>query len=80
MRDFLRGSRISDTHFPQLRMRTPLYTGCLLLEPRLRFNFEEEDVVVGGGDGDGENGNEFEVLSASEFPGETETLIVIIIG
>nr|KYP54164.1 hypothetical protein KK1_000338 [Cajanus cajan] len=31
MRDFLRGSRISDTHFPQLRFRTPWYTGCLLL-------------------------------------------------
>jgi len=23
MRDFLRGSRISDTHLPQLRIRTP---------------------------------------------------------
>lgn len=30
MRDFLRGSRISETHFPQLRFRTPWYTGCLL--------------------------------------------------
>ena len=31
IRDFFRGCRISDTHFPQLRIRTPLYTGCLLL-------------------------------------------------
>lgn len=31
MRDFLRGSRISDTHLPQLRIRTPRYTACLLL-------------------------------------------------
>ncbi|KAL7150774.1 hypothetical protein ABFS83_05G135900 [Erythranthe nasuta] len=31
MRDFLRGSRISETHLPQLRIRTPRYTGCLLL-------------------------------------------------
>lgn len=30
IRDFLRGSRISDTHLPQLRIRTPRYTGCLL--------------------------------------------------
>ena len=29
MRDFLRGSRISDTHFPQFRIRTPRYTGWL---------------------------------------------------
>ncbi|PAN39447.1 hypothetical protein PAHAL_7G243300 [Panicum hallii] len=29
MRDFLRGSRISDTHLPQLRRRTPRYDGCL---------------------------------------------------
>ncbi|URE01874.1 hypothetical protein MUK42_11320 [Musa troglodytarum] len=26
--DFFLGSRISDTHFPQLRIRTPRYTGC----------------------------------------------------
>ncbi|KAL2346940.1 hypothetical protein Fmac_000940 [Flemingia macrophylla] len=38
IRDFFRGSRISDTHFPQLRMRTPRYTGCLL-ESRMRFIF-----------------------------------------
>lgn len=30
MRDFFRGSRISETHLPQLRFRTPWYTGCLL--------------------------------------------------
>jgi hypothetical protein len=34
MRDFLRGSRISDTHLPQLRRRTPRYDGCL--KPLLR--------------------------------------------
>ena len=28
MRDFLRGSRISDTHFPHARIRTPRYDGC----------------------------------------------------
>jgi len=28
---FFRGSRISDTHFPHVRIRTPLYTECLLL-------------------------------------------------
>lgn len=28
---FFRGSRISDTHFPHVRILTPLYTGCLLL-------------------------------------------------
>jgi hypothetical protein len=27
MRDFLRGSRISDTHFPHARIRTPRYAG-----------------------------------------------------
>ncbi|EYU29278.1 hypothetical protein MIMGU_mgv1a014180mg [Erythranthe guttata] len=31
IRDFLRGSRISETHLPQLLIRTPRYTGCLLL-------------------------------------------------
>ncbi|KAH0456221.1 hypothetical protein IEQ34_014128 [Dendrobium chrysotoxum] len=29
MRDFFFGSRISETHLPQLRMRTPRYVGCL---------------------------------------------------
>ena len=38
IRDFFRGSRISDTHFPQFRIRTPRYTGCLL-ESRMRFIF-----------------------------------------
>lgn len=38
MRDFFLGSRISDTHFPQFLMRTPRYTGCLLVSrPRLAF-------------------------------------------
>lgn len=31
IRDFFRGSRISDTHFPHARIRTPRNTGCLLL-------------------------------------------------
>lgn len=40
IRDFLRGSLISDTHFPQLRMRTPLYSGCFPGSPqRSRFAF-----------------------------------------
>ncbi|KAJ0826102.1 hypothetical protein HanRHA438_Chr17g0810501 [Helianthus annuus] len=28
--DFFFGSRISDTHFPQLRLRTPRYTGWFI--------------------------------------------------
>jgi hypothetical protein len=36
MRDFLRGSRISDTHFPHARIRTPRYAGLRPL-PRLLF-------------------------------------------
>jgi hypothetical protein len=31
IRFFFLGSRISDTHFPHVRIRTPLNTGCLLL-------------------------------------------------
>ncbi|GER25568.1 hypothetical protein STAS_01160 [Striga asiatica] len=50
IRDFLRGSRISETHLPQLRIRTPRYTGCfveeLWPEPRLLFIFF---AVSGGG-------------------------------
>jgi hypothetical protein len=30
MRDFLRGSLISDTHFPHARIRTPRYAGTSL--------------------------------------------------
>ena len=69
MRDFLRGSLISDTHLPQFRILTPRYTGCLL-ESRMRFAvvvvfLEDED---GDGDGDGDVGvDEFEVLSVSEL-------------
>nr|CAD1824140.1 unnamed protein product [Ananas comosus var. bracteatus] len=38
MRVFFRGSRISDTHFPHARMRTPRYDGCRVLPaPRPRF-------------------------------------------
>ena len=41
IRDFFLGSRISDTHFPQFRIRTPRYKGCLLESPppRMRFIF-----------------------------------------
>ncbi|URE48264.1 hypothetical protein MUK42_24797, partial [Musa troglodytarum] len=48
MRDFLRGSRISDTHFPQLRFRTPRYTRCLLWSapPPLAAFFAGLDVPV----------------------------------
>ncbi|KAF1893710.1 hypothetical protein Lal_00002225 [Lupinus albus] len=38
MRDFLRGSRISETHFPQLRIRTPRYKGYLF-KSLIRFTF-----------------------------------------
>lgn len=38
MRDFFRGSRISETHLPQFLMRTPRYTGCLP-ESRRRLIF-----------------------------------------
>ncbi|KAF1865719.1 hypothetical protein Lal_00021719 [Lupinus albus] len=44
--DFLRGSRISDTHLPQLRFRTPWYKGCLLLSLDLLEVVSEEDVSV----------------------------------
>jgi hypothetical protein len=33
MRDFFRGSRISDTHFPHARIRTPRYDGCFSPPP-----------------------------------------------
>ncbi|WVZ15510.1 hypothetical protein V8G54_013076 [Vigna mungo] len=35
IRFFFRGSRISDTHFPHVRILTPLYTECLLSLPVL---------------------------------------------
>uniref|UniRef100_A0A7C9CP05 Uncharacterized protein n=1 Tax=Opuntia streptacantha TaxID=393608 RepID=A0A7C9CP05_OPUST len=38
IRDFFLGSRISDTHFPHALIRTPRYTGCLLLS-LTRFAF-----------------------------------------
>ena len=76
MRDFLRGSRISDTHLPQFRIRTPRYTGCLL-ESRMRFVFlDSESCPLASGTPfrcDGEEGevggdeNELELLSVSEF-------------
>jgi hypothetical protein len=37
MRDFLRGSRISDTHLPHARIRTPRYVGCFPSLLRSRF-------------------------------------------
>ncbi|XP_024317198.1 uncharacterized protein LOC112271682 [Brachypodium distachyon] len=39
MRDFFRGSRISDTHFPHARIRTPRYVGCFPSLLRFRFFF-----------------------------------------
>lgn len=58
MRDFLRGSRISDTHLPQLRIRTPRYTGCLLhslgLLPDLRSGDLEAELDEKGEDVDSE--------------------------
>lgn len=47
IRDFFRGSRISDTHFPQFRMRTPRYTGCLFESLLRRFPPFSNDVVSG---------------------------------
>lgn len=75
IRDFFRGSRISDTHFPQFRMRTPRYTGCLF-DSRLRFSVLNSDDGGDDGDGDGDGGkNEVELLSVSELFW-VETLIV----
>jgi hypothetical protein len=37
MRDFFRGSRISDTHLPHARIRTPRYVGCFPSLLRFRF-------------------------------------------
>ena len=61
IRFFFRGSRISDTHLPHVRIRTPLYTECLLLLFLLlllslaRFLELDDD-----GDGDGDNDDEEE--------------------
>lgn len=68
IRDFFRGSRISDTHFPQFRIRTPRYTRCRF-ESRFLFVILFDSFEDGDGDGDG-GGDEFEVLSVSEFCGE----------
>lgn len=71
--DFLRGSRISDTHLPQFLMRTPRYTGFLEESGRMRLLFlDSGDWGFGfrGEDGDGGlEENEFELLSVSEFWG-----------
>jgi hypothetical protein len=52
MRDFFRGSRISDTHLPHARIRTPRYVGWC---PSLRRRFlpvatksEDRDALVAG--------------------------------
>lgn len=42
IRLFFLGSRISETHFPHARIRTPLYTGCLLSSLGLFFCFLAE--------------------------------------
>ncbi|WVY90412.1 hypothetical protein V8G54_035926 [Vigna mungo] len=70
--DFFRGSRISDTHFPQFLMRTPRYTGCLF-ESRLRFSGLDSD--GGGAASDSDNG-EVDLLSFPELSLRAETLIV----
>lgn len=54
---FFRGSRISETHFPHVRILTPLYTGCLLLLLLLLLlsflrRFLELNDDSGGDDGD----------------------------
>lgn len=50
IRLFFLGSRISDTHFPHARMRTPLYTGCLLSSLGLFFCFLAASGVGPGSD------------------------------
>lgn len=51
--DFFLGSRISDTHFPQARIRTPRYSGCRLASgARLEFGFVGDEEVVEDDDED----------------------------
>lgn len=68
MRDFFRGSRISDTHFPQDLIRTPRYNGCLFgsfdlmrfvlfLGAVLEFELGEDGLLL----------EEHELLSVSEL-------------
>uniref|UniRef100_A0A0A9D1S9 Uncharacterized protein n=1 Tax=Arundo donax TaxID=35708 RepID=A0A0A9D1S9_ARUDO len=67
MRDFLRGSRISETHLPQARMRTPRYVGWC---PSLRRRFlvaavaSEDDAVVAVAVGDAGASAEEEVVGS----------------
>nr|KYP52325.1 hypothetical protein KK1_025801 [Cajanus cajan] len=65
IRDFFRGSRISDTHFPQFRMRTPRYTGCLL-ESRFRFSVLCSP-PFGCDNNDNDDDNKDELVSVSEL-------------
>lgn len=59
MRDFLRGSRISETHLPQFLIRTPRYTGCLLRLEDLDGSRAVEAELAGRGDlGEGEEEEE----------------------
>lgn len=77
IRDFFRGSRISDTHFPQFRMRTPRYTGCLF-ESRFRFSVFDLSALICGDDCDGDSDgdeNEAELDSATSLLW-VETLII----
>lgn len=64
MRDFLRGSRISDTHLPQFLIRTPRYTGCLL---RLEEDLDGPRAAAGDlGEDEEEDEEEEEHVSGSD--------------
>lgn len=81
MRDFFRGSRISDTHLPQFLIRTPRYTGCLL-ESLPRFAFFASGSVPGStvpappGE-DGEEEEELVLVSLSEFDGSAMNCYIL---
>jgi hypothetical protein len=55
MRDFLRGSRISDTHFPHARIRTPRYDGGCVVVSRARARFSAAPAFFPAGDQGGED-------------------------
>lgn len=70
MRDFLRGSRISDTHLPQFRIRTPRYIGCLLpslclFDTPASCVFRDEAEAQTEGEGEGEEAEREELLQLS---------------
>lgn len=63
--DFFLGSRISDTHFPHCRIRTPRYVGCSLLAADLAF------LVLAGSVGS---------LSVSNVVGDEEMLLLRLVS